>query len=91
MKISTATILLSATFFLASACGGTKQNDAKDAKDEDTFVPEHTQKRSEENYGAQQGSMDSLSLSPSEQAGANHQHAVDRGRGQERAPEKENE
>jgi hypothetical protein len=55
------------------ACGGTKK-DANSA--DDTFIPQETQKRSEKNYGQQQGMMEDLSASPAEQAAARHDAKV---------------
>lgn len=66
-----AAVMLAAISLLA--CGGTKP-DAHSS--DDTYVPQKTQRRAEKNYGQQQGMMEDLGATSSEQAAARHDAAV---------------
>lgn len=66
------------------ACGSSPK--AKSAPDDDTLVPQRTQREAERSYGQQQMMMNDLNQTPSESAGSRHDTAVERSR----APEREN-
>ena len=53
---------------------------ASSTSDEDTLVPQETQRRAEQTYGQQEALTNDLSMTTSEQAGAAHESAVDRAR-----------
>lgn len=56
------------------ACGGSKK--APKSGDDEKLVPEETQERSRELDGKQRQSMQDLSLTPAEQAAAQHEAAT---------------
>jgi hypothetical protein len=59
---------LAPLLFLVSACASGPKRDP--------VVPDETQRRSEEMYGQQGQTMNSLNQTPSEQAGARHENAT---------------
>lgn len=71
---------LTVALFSLLLCGGgvacASGHKKPQSSDREKLVPEETQQRSKENYGRQGMSMDSLNMTPSEQAGMQHENAT---------------